>query len=265
MLRNANLVENYPGFPGGISGRELVRRIEKQLREANLTVAFEEVKLLDFSDGVFEITTAMDRSFCANRVVIASGTAPVLFSSLGIPVSAENRVFYEVYPLRFVHHKKVVVVGAGDAAFDYALNLAGRDNQVSILNRGAAVKCLPLLWERANACPKIRYFPETSVAGVREDAPGGSMTVECAVSGRTVMMGAHFVLFAIGREPQLSYLSPRIDRQKQELTSAGRLFFAGDVKNDIYRQTAIAAGDGILSAMKIYQGDLHESVCRSRL
>ena len=146
LLRNANLVENYPGFPGGISGLALVNLFEKQLAENSIRVIFEETTELDLKDNLFTVATSR-RVYYSRIMVVASGTKP---KKSGISEAAEevkDKIFYEVYPLLKVKGKKIVIVGAGDAAFDYALNL-GKNNEVVILNRSRTTKCLPLLKER---------------------------------------------------------------------------------------------------------------------
>jgi thioredoxin reductase (NADPH) len=263
LLKNANLVENYPGFPQGISGLELVRRMAAQLERVGVEVTNEEVTCLDCSaQAPFEIRTP-GGVYLASHVVAATGTRPRPFLSFDLPPEVQERVFYEVYPLLRETGRQVVIIGAGDAAFDYALNLAGRGNQVTILNRTRQVGCLPLLWERASASDKIRYFDRTAITGVALDRPGGPLLVHCGEDGRAWDLMADSVLFAIGREPEMSCFSENLLSQRAALERAGLLFFAGDVQNGLFRQTAIAAGDGLRAAMHICQAYDHDKT-RSR-
>jgi thioredoxin reductase len=259
LLHNANCVENYPGFPGGISGPELVRLFIAQAEQIGVRLTHELVLSLDYSgvsapsanqEGWFSIQTA-ERSYQARRVVIASGTRPVPLSGVSIPVELKDRFFYEVYPLLETEGRHIAILGAGDAAFDYALNLRRR-NRVTILNRGDRVSCLPLLWERASAEASIEYRPNTSLRRVFA-TPEGRFGLECATPNGLEMMSADALLAAIGREARLDFIAPSLRWQLADLESQGLLYCVGDVKNGLHRQTAIAVGDGIIAAMKIYQ------------
>jgi thioredoxin reductase (NADPH) len=250
LLRNANLVENYPGFPEGISGVELVHLFEQQAERIGVRVIYEEALRLDFNDGIFVAET--DGGVCASRVaVIASGTRPRRFMDFDIPAEACERIFYEVYPLLQETGKTIAIVGAGDAAFDYALNLS-RANQVLLLNRGAERSCLGLLWERASRNPAIRYLENISISGMEVD-PRQVLRLDCRASGESVTLEADYLVGALGREAQVDYLARGVREQAQALEEQGVLYLVGDVRHGIYRQTSIAVGDGILAAMKIYR------------
>ncbi len=245
LLWNANLVENYPGFPAGVSGPKLVRLIEEQASRVGVPVLQEHVlrvAILDNNKYHFSINTNK-HTYHARHVVIASGTKPRP-APIPIPAECSERVHSDVWPLLRESGKHIVIVGAGDAAFDYALNLTKNRNSVTILNRGRDVKCLRLLWERAQANPAIAYRAGCSVSGVEAEGTAGRLRVRCE-AGESLEADA--LLFAIGRVPQVDFLSTELLAQ----THPG-LHFVGDVKNGLYRQAAIAAGDGLRTAMEIY-------------
>jgi thioredoxin reductase len=250
LLHNANLVENYPGFPGGISGLKLVRLLEQQASDFALRVTYAEVVRLDYAAGTFRVETNQG-VFPARFVVVASGTRPHPYRGADIPDEVQSKVLYEIYPLIGQSGLKIVILGAGDAAFDYALNLA-QSNQVSILNRGETIKCLPLLWERVQREPKISYFGNITISQIKVDPPAG-MRLECFHPTGPKSFHADYLVVAFGREPHLDFLSAQILKTSQELQGQGLLYFIGDVKNGIFRQTAIAVGDGLLAAMQIYR------------
>jgi thioredoxin reductase len=180
-------------------------------------------------------------------LVIASGTKSKPLPEIIAP-NARKSVFTEVWPLKDVSEKQIVVIGAGDAAFDYAINLSKKRNFVTILNRGETVKCLPLLFERSAREPRIVYRAEVAVSQITADETANRLKVESEAG----TFEADYVLFAIGRVPNLDFLSAEIRQREKELVESGRLYFIGDVKNELYRQVAIAAGDGLRAAMQIY-------------
>ena len=248
LLRNAHLIENYPGIPKGISGVNLVHLFRKHLEGASITIFPEEVIKLDIEDGTFLIQT-QKRVFSSHIVVIASGTKPREFTSFKMPEEVKNKFFYEVYPLLKLRRKTVVIVGAGDAAFDYALHLE-KKNRVVLLNRGQQVRCIPILWERVMNSPRITYCKNTELVGITGDC-SDRMLLECRGPQGMVKLDADYILFALGREPQLDFLSDKLKMNVQEMEMKGNIYFVGDVKNVVFRQTAIAVGDGIMTAMKI--------------
>jgi thioredoxin reductase (NADPH) len=250
LLRNANLVENYPGFPLGISGLDLVNLFIHQAKNLNIDITYEEVIGLVYDQGIFQARTAYN-SYASQLVVIATGTKPLRFIQLSIPDNLSERVFYEVYDLLQTESKHIVIVGSGDAAFDYALNLS-RKNQITILNRGEQPKCLPLLWERAQQVANITYKNNTEVLKLRKD-PKDGLLLDCHSRAGKTQIQADYLVGAIGREAQLDYLSIAFLQHAQGLQEQGILYMIGDVKNGIYRQTAIAVGEGVMTAMKIYR------------
>jgi thioredoxin reductase len=133
----------------------------------------------------------------------------------------------------------------------YGLNLS-RKNRITILNRGQSIKCLPLLWERAQAEHQIEYFEKTAITSIKPH-PTAGMILECTTPDGPVAFQADFLVGAIGREPALDFLSEQVSALAASLEQQGSLYFIGDVKNDIYRQTSISVGDGVRAAMQIYR------------
>jgi thioredoxin reductase len=250
LLRNANLVENYPGFPNGISGSELISLFQQHLANWDIDVIHNEVIGLEFADDLFAVT-CLGQSHNARTVMIATGTRPKEIADIQIPDNVMDRILYEVYSLLNEKNLRIAIVGAGDAAFDYAINLA-KANEVTILNRGEEIKCLPLLYDRAMALDRIRYLDHIRIDGIDGDAANG-LRIECHHLDKPVQLNADYLIFAVGRKPQLDFLSEKFKAMAKKLEDRGLLYFAGDIKNAIYRQTAIAVGDGIMAAMKIYK------------
>jgi len=245
LLRNANLVENYPGFPQGIRGQALVELLRKHPVSANIETKLERVIEVDFSDGLFQLKTTQNNYTC-KIVMLASGTRP---KTLSIPDSdneVESHILYEVHPLLDTTDKRIAIIGAGDAAFDYALNLA-RFNHVTINNRSSKISCLPLLWERAKKNVKIEYRDDCLLEHV--SSTGSGLELTWRKNGKDWKEEVHFLLAAIGRTPVIDYLSESLQSRLTEFTAKGIMYLIGDVNNGIYRQFSIAAGDGVKAAM----------------
>ena len=251
LLRNANLVENYPGFPGGIKGVDLVERFSKQLDALDIRVTKAEVKLVSKSGGVFRIKSDIGE-FSSRAVIVASGTRPRKSLLRGSDGLLGSKVFNELVdmPLEKVAGKHVVVIGGGDAAFDYALNLQGRGCDVTIISRSEP-KCLSLLRARAEAGGievALRVVPKQVTV-----VPRG-VSLQCTRGKDRLKFSADYILLACGREPNDEMLSPALRRQVDKATAIPEtnvpgLYLAGDLVRGRHRQTGIAVGDGIRAAM----------------
>ncbi len=248
LLNNAHLVENYPGFPAGIAGRFLIDKFSRQLSNLAVPIINEQVTQIDFRDNAFNIITNSEIRQ-AQYIILATGTKPVT-TELSISQSLNGRVLYEIIEIIKTTSQQIVIIGAGDAAFDYAMNL-GQRNHVIILNRGDQIKCLPLLFERANAHKNIEYLENTSITAV-EKTSAGQIKIACIQSGDNISIYANYLVFAIGRDPNDACLSPKLRSCQKQMIEKGRLYLAGDIANGHYRQTAIAVADGIRSAMQIH-------------
>ena len=248
LLWNANLVENYPGFANGVSGPKLIGLFEKQMERIGVEITREKVIDADWANEQFSVEV-QSAIYHAKFLVIASGTKAMPFP-ISAPMDVQSHVFSDVVHLLDVSDRHIVIVGAGDAAFDHALNLVKKRNSVTILNRGRDVKCLPLLAERIKLRPEIQYRDEVAVSGLESSA--GGLIVHCRTSNAVEQIKSDYVIFAIGRESQQDFLSANLREKESELIFAGKLHFVGDVRNGLMRQTAIATGDGLRAAMQIY-------------
>jgi len=247
LLRNANLVENYSGFPGGISGMELCGLFRRQFEAFSPELIRERVVRVDYDGGVFAINTPSAEYF-ADVVVVASGTISKK-PDVAIPQGLTDRVFTEIVPIMGASGKTIVIVGAGDAAFDYALNLS-RKNRVIILNRGERLSCLGVLFDRAMGNSRIEYRTNASLTAINP-AKSGKIALEISANGDILTEFADYLVFAIGRVPRTDFLAKKISQNTEQLMREGVLHFIGDVHGGRFRQTGIAVGEGILTAMKI--------------
>jgi len=246
LLWNANLIENYPGFPGGLSGPRLARQMARQLRLTGGVVHHGRVTSVDI-DGNFHLRTHLGE-IEARTVVLATGTRPRPLDDVDITNVASGRVFRHVWPMRRFRDQEIVIVGAGDAAYDYALTLA-RHNDVLIVQRDANPRALSLLQDRVAENGRIRILRETQLLSVQ--ANGACLRLVLGSSQGVDTLSADRLVIATGREPDLRCLSENALSQQASLEEAGRLHLVGDVARGICRQTSIAVGDGVLAAMRI--------------
>ncbi len=254
LLNNANLVENYPGFPGGISGVNLIELFSEQVTRIGVEITCDEVVSLDYSNGSF-LASGRQEQYSAPVAIIASGTRGKLPEEIKIPEAIKSMVMTEILPIITAENKRIMIVGAGDLAFDYALNL-GRRNKVEILNRTKEVKSLPLLWDRVQNISSVKYRDQTQLEDVQPGLNGEIILTTVSPSG-SQEFSCDYLVFAIGREPCLDFIATELHKKRTVLEQEGKLSFIGDVGNGIYRQAAIAVGDGITGAMKVY-GTLEE-------
>ncbi len=211
LLKNANLVENYLGFPEGIPGPEIINLFKRQLENTQVNVEFEEVLELDYREDIFFIRTSQKTMTCS-IVVVATGTKPCELSDIELSKDAKERIFYEIYPIRNAANKKIA----------YSSNTLVKNIQ---LKDGKLV---------LSCCDQVREWEED---------------VSCLV-------------IAIGRVPNLDFLSDRLKENLDQLQNNKLLYQVGDVKNGIYRQVSAATGDGIKAAMEIHKTLLGEEKCK---
>jgi thioredoxin reductase (NADPH) len=256
LLRHAYLVENYPGFPGGISGCTLAEQFVEQLHMVGGSITKSGVKHAHHHDDKFYIETDQG-CFVSSTIIISTGTVS---RKLEIPgsVSIEGaRLFYEPRSIPLKENggkKRILVIGGGDIAFDYTLTLLNWGHKVTIISRSKST-CLSLLQERVirnGATIHTMCVPEEIIEH-RED-----ILLRCRRDEHLEELPFDFIVVACGRAPNTSFLSPTLKKcfdtaSDFPKTSLPGLYFAGDVIRGTHRQTGIAVGDGIRAAMMTEQ------------
>lgn len=245
LLLNAHLVENYPGFPAGIEGSQLCKLMEKHLKNWNIKIIKEEVKQITTQDNSFILETQKLKTIF-KTVIIATGTKP---KNLDISINGDlhgSQVFYEIKDLlsKIKTKETCVIIGGGDAAFDYALNLANKNVHVDIFYRGRKPKCLPLLEKRATKSEQITIHQ--SFTPLKINKINDKLEITFRSNKKTYKTISNFLLIACGRNPNTEL----INKNYKENIIPG-LFIAGDVRTGEFRQTGIAVGAGISTAMRI--------------
>jgi thioredoxin reductase len=252
LLRNAYLVENYPGFPQGVHGQQLINLFKEQLVRLRIDVRMEEISKVMKEGNVFKVASESGDVY-ANSVILATGTKPKRIEIEDLDRVEWSKVFYEVRDIPSTAKGSILIIGGGDAAFDYALNLASRDFYVDIVFRGENPVCIPLLAERADRLEKIKTHGETEPKSVTEK--DRQLIFNVNHKGNEKEMIADYALIACGREANLSVLPPELAENWKETSG---LYLVGDVRRGDYRQVGISVGDGILAAMTIAQSSRGE-------
>lgn len=242
LIHNASLIENYIGFPNGINGKGYAELIEKHLERFNIQVINEDILKVEYFDGIFKIYSSKNyyrSDFC----IVASGTEPIKLMELEIDEAAQQNIFYEISELNGISDKKVGIVGAGDAAFDYAISLSN-SNKIEILSRSENIKALKELVEKVRTINNISHIVNISLTKI--NMKNGKLCLICSQEKTLIEKEFDLLIIAIGRQAT----KPEISLDAEQ---SGKLFLIGDVasKKNI-RQTSIATGSGIEVAMKIH-------------
>ena len=267
-------VENFPAFPDGVYGSELVDLMRKQAEKFGARFVAEDVISVDFSSRPFKVKTS-SAEYQAKSVIVATGASA---KWLGIP--SEQRFIGKgvsscaTCDAPFFKNKNVVVVGGGDTAMEDSIFLTKFTNSVTIIHRRDAFRASKIMQERALSNPKIKVIWDSAIDEVLGDSKVTSIKIKNLKTGETQQMNIDGVFVAIGYQPNTKYLagSLALDDQgyiitKDEVkTDIEGVFVAGDVADRRYRQAITAAGSGAKAALeareylqKLEYSESHES------
>jgi thioredoxin reductase (NADPH) len=252
-------VENYPGFPEGVAGPELVELFRKQAERFGARVLFEDATSIDFSRRPFGLETDSAR-IEADAVVIATGAQA---KWLGIP-SEEKYVNRGVSACAtcdgaLYRGKAMAVVGGGDTAMEEALFLTRFASEVAVIHRRGELRASKIMADRARHNPKIRFVWHSEVDEVLGDekAVTGVRVRDLRTGAKTTLeVGALFV--AIGHKPNTDLFHGVLDLNPQGYliiqpgstrTKIEGVFACGDAMDPVYRQAVTAAGTGCMAAL----------------
>lgn len=257
LINAALRVENYPGFPGGIKGSDLAGRFQAQARAVGVNWCRGEVVELERREGGFKAHLAKGAALNARVVVVATGTVPRRLGVPGEDALSGDHVFYRVDDTPgSSRRRRAIIVGGGDCALDQALHLWHRGYHASVLVRGRRPRALTLLSSRADEAG-IEIRNGTAVESIRGD--GGQLVLATRGPEGSEESRCDLVLVAVGRTP---CLPPSGDDLKEAVatgadnvgrTSIPGLYLAGDCRRGWIRQTAVAVGDGVASAMDAWR------------
>lgn len=253
-------VENYPGFPGGITGAELMTRWLKQVMDESGSLPIPEpVIRVDFT-GPEKLVMTPSAAYAGRAVILATGSRP---RRLGVPGESEfsgKGVFYcatcDGPLLRTMARRRAAVVGGGDTALHTALALLPYAESVSVITRGADLRAKPVLVKRFLAYPEANVFVNRSARAVTGEQSATGLTLENVLSKELENMPVEAVFVGIGQTPVTEFLEGALDLDKDGFivtddllrTSMAGVFAAGDVRTTPLRQIITAAADGALAA-----------------
>ncbi len=254
-------VENYPGFPGGIEGPELMERFKKQC--ARFGTEFQEfrtVQKLDTGARPFRLTDDHGEEYQAHAVIVATGARARL---LGLPKEKEL-MGYGVSACAtcdgaFFKDREVVVVGGGDTAMEEAIFLTRFATKVTIIHRREGLRSSPIMAERARKNPKIEWKLWRVVKDIFHDEQKKvtGLLLEDPRDGSTEEFPTEGLFIAIGHQPNTDFLGEEFQKDAVGYlrvgpgtrTSVEGVFAAGDVSDPTYRQAVTAAGTGCAAAL----------------
>lgn len=248
LIREARLIENYPGLEKPLAGPAFADRLISILSANDLEIRCFHADSIVLSEGVFEIS-GNGELIRSRSVIVAVGTVPKEFS---IEVKGNAIIHRSILELIQQLPKRTVIVGGGEAAADYALNLSDRGSSVSLLVRGSRLKAAGRLRdeiERRNVV-KILY----NTVPVSASSLEGITHLEVESSGRKIFLEADAVLAAVGREPRLPRIANDFDHDRGSVrTSILGLYITGDASLGSLGQAAIASGQGTLAALYTFE------------
>jgi thioredoxin reductase (NADPH) len=277
QLMSTTEVENYPGFPEGITGPELMDRMRQQALRFGVRVVSERVTAIDVKKHPFVVTPAYSEPVTALTAIIATGANA---RWLGVP--NEERLAQTGGgvsacavcdgALPFYRNKRLVVVGGGDTAMEEALYLTKFASEVVIVHRRDAFRASRVMAERALSHPKIRVEWNTRVVEVLGYDEITGVRLEDTITGERRDLEAGGLFVAIGHTPNTEFLAGQLEltphgyiktKPWRTATSIEGLFAAGDVMDDYYRQAITAAGTGCMAALEAERWLAHHGLGES--
>jgi thioredoxin reductase (NADPH) len=253
-----NEVENYPGFPEGTTGPELVDLMQKQAERFGARLLIDEVTEVDFTNGSPFTLKTHGETFEADSVIISVGASP---SRLGVP-GEEDMIgrgvsFCATCDGFFFREKDVVVVGGGDSALEEALFLTRFVNKVQVIHRRDELRAGEALKTRAFANEKVSFIWDTVVDEIVGNGKVESIKMTNVKSGDNTEMDVEGVFIFIGHYPNSDLFTDQLEMDEQgylvtddkQMTSVPGVFAAGEIQDRVFRQIATSVGQGCAAAM----------------
>lgn len=257
-LMTTTEIENFPGFPEGIAGPELMENMQAQAEKFGAEVLFEDAVSLDL-DGDVKVITTDDGEYRAKSVILALGSE---YKKLGVPgeqeLSGKGVSYCATCDGFFFRNQEIAIVGGGDSAVTEALFLARFGSTVHVIHRRDQLRASKIMTERLLAEPKVKMHWNSRVAELNGSTSLESATLEDTVTGEKSELPVSGLFVAIGHDPRTAFLNGQltldeagylVTDEPSTRTSLPGVFACGDVVDHTYRQAITAAGSGCRAAL----------------
>lgn len=253
------MVENYPGFPDGISGLDLAQAMERQAKRFGLEIINAEVQQLTSRGHLWEVNQE-GKKFNAKAVIVATGVKPV---KLGIPgeekLKGRGVSYCATCDGPFFRGQDIGVIGGGDSAVDEALYLTRFARLVYLIHRRNSLRAEKILQERAFQNEKIKILWNTVVCKVLGETGVEELELKNLETQKKQTLKVSGVFFYVGLKPNTEFLRGVVSMDEHGYvitdenmaTSAPGIFAAGDVRQKVLRQVTTAVGDGATAAFAV--------------
>ena len=260
-LMNTTDVENFPGFPDGIMGPDLMENFGKQAERFGTEVMYDDVASLSLDGPVKTVVLADGQEFKARSIIISTGSA---YRELG--VEGEKRlVGHGVSSCAtcdgfFFKGQDIAVIGGGDSAMEEAIFLTKFADSVTVVHRRDMLRASKIMQDRALNHPKIKFAWNSEVASIEGEAKVSGVTLKNLVTGEKSNLAVTGVFVAIGNDPRVDLVRDILDltpagtiavEGRSSKTSIPGVFAAGDVVDPTYRQAITASGSGCVAALDV--------------
>ena len=251
-------VENYPGYPDGVLGPQMMQDFRAQAARFGAEFVSDDVTKVDFSERPFRVWVG-DDEHRAETVIVATGAVA---RQLGLEseraLQGAGVSYCAVCDAAFFGEKEVVVVGGGDSAMEEASYLAKFASKVTVVHRRDTFRASPIMVDRARANERIEFLLDSVVDDVVGEGRVTGVVVRNLVTEERAEIPADGLFVAIGHDPSTALFRDQLDmdeagyivtRGKSTETNVPGVFAAGDVQDHVYRQAITAAGSGCAAAL----------------
>jgi thioredoxin reductase (NADPH) len=256
QMTTTEMIENYPGFPQGVTGDELGRLMEDQAKKFGMKTVTQEVVKVSL-EGDVKVVQTDESTYRCEALIVSTGAE---YRKLGVPGEKEfagKGVSYcATCDGAFFRDSQIVVVGGGDSALTEALFLTKFARELTIIHRRDALRGTKIYQERALASPKIKFLWNSIVQEIKGDSTVRSISVKNVKTGEIKEVETEGVFLFVGLVPRTQFLKGVVQMDEAGYiltneeceTSAKGIFAVGDCRKKLLRQIATAVGDGATAA-----------------